>query len=107
MSKFYGKVGYAIDVNKGDGIWEEEIIERNYYGDIIELRRNLSYDTNKINSDLRINVQIDILADQYLYENFSCLKYIEYAGSKWIIESATPSRPRIRITLGGLYNEQS
>jgi len=107
MNKFYGKVGYVDNVLTDLGVWEEEVTERMYYGDILELRRFINYDSNKINSDIKIGVQIDIVADQYAYEHFSNLKYVEYMGSKWIIESATPSRPRIRLNLGGLYSEQS
>ena len=35
MAKWYGKVGYAITAETEPGIWEETIIEKDYYFDVI------------------------------------------------------------------------
>lgn len=33
--KYCGKIGFEITEDKGDGIWEPEVIERTYYGDVM------------------------------------------------------------------------
>ena len=35
MSKWYGVIGYAESVEVEPGVWDEQIIERPYYGDLI------------------------------------------------------------------------
>lgn len=105
MGRFYGKVGYAITVEKEHSIWEETIVERPYYGDILS-----SYskwiDSGKINDDLRISEKISIVADPFACKNFSHIKYVIVMGVKWKVVQAEPARPRIILTLGGEYNEQ-
>ena len=36
MAKFYGVIGYAIQVETVPGVWEDQIIERNYRGDVLQ-----------------------------------------------------------------------
>ena len=39
MAKFYGQVGYAESVETTPGVWEEQIVERDYCGDLIKNNR--------------------------------------------------------------------
>ena len=102
MSKFYGKVGYIRTEEKRPGIYEEIVTERFYYGDIT--RRSLRWEnTGAINDSINLTNEISIIADPYCYEHFSELRYIEFMGAKWKIASIQVERPRITLTLGGLY----
>lgn len=105
MARYCGKVGYVSDVETSPGVYEEEVYERTYYGDII--KHSSRWDERGINNNILVNNEISILADPYAYQHFSEMRYIEYMGSKWKIANLTVSRPRITITMGGLYNENS
>lgn len=101
--KFYGIVGYSKTVDKGFGVWEDCIEERNYYGDVI--KHGSSWKAGEgINDDLAITNQISILADPYAYMNFSRIKYVMWMGVKWKVTQINVERPRLTLTLGGEYN---
>ena len=41
MAKFYGTIGYAVTVEVRPDVWEEQIVERTYCGDLIRNTRRL------------------------------------------------------------------
>lgn len=102
--KFCGKIGFEVTVDKGGGIWEPITKEETYTGDVLRLIKNKDSGEH-INDGIRLNSQFSILMDPWLQENFSSIKYIEYMGTKWVIESADPTNyPRILLTPGGIYH---
>lgn len=103
--KFYGKVGYAPQqVETSPGVFEEMIVEHTYRGDIIRNTRRLESD-NKVNDDITSNNSISIMADAYAYDHFYDMRYVEWQGSKWKVTNVEVQRPRLLLTLGGIYNE--
>lgn len=105
MSKFYGKVGFVIDhAETQPGIWEEQIEERNYYGTITQDNRRWEKGES-INDNLILSNYISILADTYAYKHIGAIRYVYYLGTKWAVKSISIKRPRIELTLGGIYNE--
>ena len=108
MAKFFGIVGFAADTKEGTGENEgiaidEPMIERGYYGDIIQLIRH--YEIGKdINDDLQLNVRISIMADDYMNENLYAIRYIGLNGALWKVTNVEPARPRLILSIGGLYN---
>jgi len=105
MARFCGKVGYLITEETRPGIWEDNIVERTYRGDIVK-NRSTWQSTESVNDDINISSDISILADAFAYQHFSEIKYVEFMGALWRVTSASPERPRITLTLGGLYNGQ-
>lgn len=104
MAKFYGKIGYAETKETSPGVWTEEITERNYYGDLTRNNRRLQ-STDKVNDDITITDELSIVADPYAYDHFYAMRYAEFMGAKWKITNVDASqRPRLILTLGGLYN---
>ena len=104
MAKFYGKIGFIETTETRPGVWTPEIVERDYYGDV--LRNNSRWDTaSKTNDDLNINNQISIIADPYAQEHFHAIKYIEFMGTLWKIHSVEVAYPRLILNVGGVYNE--
>ena len=103
MAKFYGALGYAKTVETMPGVWTEQITERDYYGDVIKNSRRLQ-SSDKVNDDININNQISIVADPYAINNFHSMRYAEFMGAKWKISDVEVLYPRLRLTLGGLYN---
>ena len=103
MSKFYGKVGFVKDVDDEYGVSMPVSEERSYYGDIIRLDRRWDQ-PNEVNDHLTISEEISIVADSYILDNLSYIKYVIVLGVKWKVKTITPAYPRIRLTLGGEYN---
>lgn len=105
MAKFYGPIGYAETVETKPGIWEEQITERMYSGDLL---RNTSrfQTTDKLNDDINISNEISIVADPYANKNFHLMRYVEFMGTKWKISNIEVQYPRLRLTIGGEYNEK-
>lgn len=102
--KFYGKIGFMETVETTPGVYEEQITERNYYGDVMRVSRRYSGSSEKVNDDLDINNEISIVADAYAYQNFHALRYVEWMGAKWKVSSVTVERPRLILSVGGVYN---
>lgn len=105
MPKYFGKVGFAESVETAPGIWEDRIVERSFYGDIVRDLRRLQNRT-KLNDDVTITNSFSIVADKYAYANFHKIRYLEYMGTKWKVESVDASTPpRLTLDVGAVYNE--
>lgn len=105
MAKWYGVIGYAETVETKSGIWEEQITERDYYGDLFRNSRRLQ-STDKVNDDINISNQLSIVADPYAINNFYSMRYAEFSGAKWKITDIEVQYPRLILTLGGVWNGQ-
>lgn len=106
MAKFYGNIGYHVQVETRPGVWQEQITKRTYFGDIIRMTSKMR-DGKNLNDDLTIDNRISIVADAFAYDNFSSMRYVEWMGSLWKITSVEVQRPRLILTIGGVYNEQT
>lgn len=105
MAKFYGAVGYAETVERSPGVWVEEIVERNYFGEQNRYSRRLQT-TDKVNDNIDITAEISIVADPYAIQHFHAIRYVEFMGAKWKVTNATPNHPRLLLTLGGVYQSE-
>lgn len=103
MAKFYGSIGFADVVKIAPGVWEPGIVERRYYGDLLNNVRMLQ-NNGQINDDINIANKISIIADPYAKQNFHTIQYIEYMGTKWKVSSVSVEYPRLILTIGGVYN---
>jgi hypothetical protein len=103
MAKFYGVIGYAETSEKASGVWSEDITERNYSGDVIRISRNWQAGEN-LNDNLTVNNEISILADPFAYENFHNIRYATWMGVRWKITKIDIQRPRLILSIGGVYN---
>lgn len=103
MAKFYGKIGYAEETETSPGVWENSITERESSGDVIRNTRRMQPSSN-LNDNLEINNQISILADPYASLNFHKMLYVEWMGALWKITNVEVIRPRLLLTIGGVYH---
>lgn len=104
MAKFYGKIGYGKQVETAPGVWEEQISEHFYYGDVVRNTRSLQNSQN-LNDNINVNNQFSIVADPFAVQNFHLMKYIEYMNVKWKITNVEVQYPRLLLSVGGVYNE--
>jgi len=104
MTRFYGIVGYTTGtVEYSPGSWRDVIVEFNYFGDVTRNSRQLETGA-KVNDDIGVSNSISIVADAYANENFFAMRYIEWAGTRWIVENVDVLSPRLVLRLGGVYN---
>ena len=105
MSKWYGKVGYADDVETEPGFWEHKIIEKDYYGDLIRTRWVQQTPSDGVNDNVKIATSISMIAsDPYAMSHFSKMVYAEVSGVRWKVTDVLPEFPRLTLTLGGVWN---
>lgn len=103
--KYCGKIGFSITEDQGYGVYKEKIVEKTLTGDVLQYtRRNASGE--RIIDSPQINVQLSILClDPWFHSNISQIRYAEYTGAKWKVDSIDPTKyPSVVLTLGGLYN---
>jgi hypothetical protein len=103
MARFYGGVGYAETKETSSGVYTDNIIERNHSGEVIRDSRHWQSGENQ-NDDLRLSNKISILADAFAYQNFQNIKYVNWMGTSWKVVEIDVQRPRLMLTLGGVYN---
>lgn len=106
MSKYYGTVGYAEQVETAPDVCQEQITEKNYQGEALRLTRRWQ-GTEHLNDSLVVNNRISIVADPYAYKNFHLIRYCTWMGVKWKVTNVEVAYPRLLLDLGGVYNEQT
>jgi hypothetical protein len=103
MARFHGVVGYGETEEKAAGVWEDVIVEKSYFGDVVRNTRKLQEEGN-LNKELSVQNSISIVADAYANEHFFAIRYIRWAGSLWTVTDVEVQRPRLILRLGGVYN---
>ena len=103
MAKFYGPIGFAETIETKPGVWTEEIVERNYYGDLLRNTRRLQ-SSDQLNDNINIANEISIVADPYANDHFFAMRYVELNGVRWKVSNVDVKPPRLVLTVGGLYN---
>lgn len=105
MARFYGPIGFveSQETYTGSGIWEDIPIEKKYRGLIVKHVKR--WDSSEyLNKDLNITNTISIVADPYISNHVSAIRYIKWLGSYWEITSVSVEPPRLVLTIGGVYN---
>ena len=103
MAKFYWAIGFAVNTETSPGVWKDVITERNYKGDVLKITRR-DEQRDSLNPNLTINNRISVIADAFANENIFAIRYITWMGSKWSITSVEVERPRLLLTIGGVYH---
>ena len=117
MAKFFGKIGYVMiveDLPNSPGVWIENSIVRDYYGNIEKNHPAWQGSSNssrerggdQINDNLVLNNVLSVVADRFASENLGAMRWVEWMGTKWKIAGVEVKSPRLIITLGGVYNAE-
>jgi hypothetical protein len=101
--KYLGQVGYGQQVEIRPGVWEDQITELTYYGDVLKNNRQ-SDGEEQINRDIKTGNLISIVADAFALEHFFDIRYVTWAGANWTVSHVEVHRPRLLLRLGGVYN---
>jgi len=102
--RFCGKVGYGETTEVRPGIYEDVITERTYYGDVIRNSRRMNEIGDRVVGDISVSNRISVVADEFAYENFFNMKYVEWNNVLWEVSEIDVERPRLILSLGGVYH---
>ncbi len=103
MAKFHGVIGYIEVAETAPGVYSESVTERNCSGDILRNTRRWE-GSERVNDTLIFDGRFSIIADEFAISNVQKMRYIKILGSLWKIISFEIERPRIILTVGGVYN---
>lgn len=103
MAKYHGKIGYVQTVETAPGVHEETVVERAYFGDILQNRRLLR-EGEQVNPAVALGNSISIVADAYANAHFFAIRYAEWAGVRWTVQDVEVQPPRLLLRLGEVYN---
>lgn len=101
--RFHGKVGFGETVEESPGVFVEAISEFDAYGDVTQgyVKQVPGQD---LNPDRSVSNMIHIMMSSEAQKNFMNLKYVEWAGTRWVAESVELQPPRLLIRLGEVYS---
>ena len=101
--RYSGLIGFATTVETSKGVWEDQIIEKRYFGDV--LRHAARWEGGEsVNDNFHVSNRLSVVADGYFRKNLGEVRYAEWMGTKWKITEAEVNEPRITLTLGGKWN---
>lgn len=103
MARYFGNVGYIRSRETAPSVYKEDVTERPYYGDEMQVSRRLEKGEG-VNDNVEYGNQFSILADAYAYENFSAIRYLTWMGQRWKVSKVTVQRPRLILEIGGIWN---
>ncbi|MBR5780363.1 MAG: hypothetical protein IKY27_00475 [Bacteroidales bacterium] len=104
MAKWFGKVGYGVTVETEPGVWEPKIVECEYFGEKLSSTVRKVQGSGGVNDNVRISNVISIIADPFAINNFSNIKYVSYMGILWKVEDVEIELPRLKMTMGEVWN---
>lgn len=104
MAKFFGKIGFFETTEVKPGVWKKQIIEKEYFGDVNRSSRRFQSSEN-LNDNIVFSNEISIVADPFAYDSFASILYVTYMGTKWKVSNVEVQYPRLRLTLGEVYND--
>lgn len=104
MARFSGKIGYGISTEVAVDVWSDVITERAYKIDTVRQSKS-TVQSDSMTDDIRMDDRVSIVADEFSMTNYTRIKYVERAGSLWTVTAVEVQRPRLILTLGGVYVE--
>ena len=101
--KYYGQIGFADAVETSLGVWDDDIVEKNYYGDV--LQNSLRYQNGTgVVDNVNVSNRFSIVIDSYIQENLHKIRYIVWQDTMWEVTNVDVQYPRLIISIGGVYN---
>ena len=101
--RYRGKLGFRTQQRTTPGVWEDQVIEKVYRGNVTRTYRATD-DRDRISAEFSANHTLSVVADDYALANLGSVVYAEWQGTKWVINSVEVNRPRLLLRLGGRYN---
>lgn len=105
--RFSGSVGYATNTQTSPGVWEDVFTERTFYGTVIRDSSRLgapSLVPPEVNNSISLGNSFSLVGDAEAYENIEHIRYVRWRGSVWTVTDIEVQRPRLILTVGGLWD---
>jgi hypothetical protein len=103
MARFSGFIGYANQVEKSLDVWDDDITEKRYYGEIKKDAKRW-FIGSEITSPMKLTSKISVVADAYANDNFDKIRYVVISKKRFEVVTVDIEHPRLVLTLGGVYN---
>lgn len=103
--KWFGQIAFAVQSENEAGITTEELVVRDYYGDILKVYK--SDENNQVNLNFNVRNRISVLADPFAMNTFHSIAYITFMGAKWRVNGVEVQYPRLLLELGDVYKEEA
>lgn len=103
MTKFRGIIGIDRGPREiSPGVYKQYIEEVTVTG---EMRNDkLGWSPHNLGDTVRAQHLLSIITPEESSIDFNSTVYIEWQGRKWSVQALQYKRPRVELTLGGLYN---
>lgn len=103
MARYSGVIGFGISKEISPGVWDDEIVERKYYGDVVW--NHVQYDPSQnVNNNIRPNNSVSVLADAFANKYFADIRYLSWHGKRWTVSNVEVDHPRLKLFIGQVYN---
>jgi len=103
MPRYHGVIGVkGAPVEVAPGIWESEIVEESVTGDIL-LKPSRWSGTELSQDKITANHILSLFASEST-DYYADIVYVVWQGQKWVVTNIEYLRPRVKLTLGGLYD---
>lgn len=103
MARYAGLVGYGEQVETAPGVWTTVNKSHMMNGNLIRQNADIR-ESDKVNDDITLNHRVSLIGDAYAFDNYFNMKWIDIDGRKWKVSSVEVQRPRLIVSLGGLWN---
>lgn len=103
--KFSGLVGFVTTKEIRPSVWDYEVIEKPFRGEINKMASRWNQTSYK-NDDVVIAQTISIVMDPWTNEHFHQIKFVVWKGAAIQVSNITVEYPRLTLELGGVYNGQ-
>lgn len=103
MAKFHDKIGFVTSTETVAGVWADTATEREYYGEVIRQTKEWR-EASQVNDNLTVGNRITVVGDDFATLNLATMRYIIWGGVYWKISNIEIQRPRLILSLGGVYN---
>lgn len=105
MARFSGNIGFSLTKETEPGIWEAQITERPYKGDIKQDLVKNSPMVDSVNQSVIYQNRYEIMVDSFFKEHQHEVLYVKLGEVRWSIGYIEEiSGPRVTIRFGGVYN---
>lgn len=104
--KWFGEIGFNEVVEEERGVYVPTVVPHEFFGDVLNEGWRYSQ-PDKINTDLNVLNKLSVVADMYLQNNFHKIAYVTFGGAKWTVSNVEVQFPRLILTLGSLYLEET
>lgn len=103
MAKYAGLVGYVTEQETVPGVWSPVDNPKKMKGDLISLSSSRQ-SGDKVNDDITLGHRVSLIGDAYAFGNYFDIRWIQIDGAKWEVSSVEIQRPRLILSIGGLWN---